>query len=103
MSLFDGWSDEAVLDVIGERMREIRLNRNESQSDLAARAGVSVETLRKLEDGRNVSLTTFIKVLRPLDMLDRLDQVIPEQGPSPIQLLELQGRRRQRASGSRRG
>jgi transcriptional regulator with XRE-family HTH domain len=103
MGVFDGWSDEAVLVELGERARQMRLNRDESQSELAARAGVSVETIRKLEDGRNVSMTTLIKVLRALGILDRLDQVVPEVGPSPIQLLEMQGRRRQRASGSRRG
>jgi transcriptional regulator with XRE-family HTH domain len=103
MSVFDGWSDEAVLTELGDRARQMRLNRNESQSDLAARAGVSVETIRKLEDGRNVSLTTFIKVVRALGALDGLDRVLPELGPSPIQLLEMQGRRRQRASGSRHG
>lgn len=103
MGVFDGWSDEAVLVELGERVRQMRLNRDESQSELAARAGVSVETIRKLEDGRNVSMTTLIKVLRALGILDRLDQVVPEMGPSPIQLLEMQGRRRQRASGSRRG
>ena len=103
MSSFQGWSDEAVLDVIGERVRQIRLNRNETQGDLAEQAGVSVETVRKLEDGGNVSLTTLIRLLRALGMLDGIDTLIPEPGLSPIQLLELEGRRRQRASGSRRG
>lgn len=90
-----------MLDELGERLRNTRLNRDQSQAELADRAGVSVETVRKLEDGRNVSLTTLVKVLRALGRLDAFDGLIPEPGLSPIQLLEMQGRRRQRASGSR--
>lgn len=103
MTRFEGWSEQAVIAEIGARLRQTRLNRDESQAELAERAGVSVETVRKLEDGRNVSLTTLIKLMRALGLVDRLDSLIPEPGLSPIQLLELQGRRRRRASGSRGG
>lgn len=103
MGTFDGWSDDAILHEIGERARQTRLNRNESQAEIADRAGISVETVRKLEDGNNVSLTTLIKLMRALRILDHVDGLIPAPGLSPMQLLELQGKRRRRASGSRRG
>jgi transcriptional regulator with XRE-family HTH domain len=45
-----GDCQEAVA-VLGHRLRQARLNRNESQSVFAARIGVSVPTLSKMEAG----------------------------------------------------
>jgi transcriptional regulator with XRE-family HTH domain len=42
------------------------------QSELAERCGVSLSTVHGLENGRNVTLDTFISVLRELREFDAL-------------------------------
>lgn len=43
-------------------------------------------------------LSLFLRVLRQLDLLERLDLLLPEPQPSPLALLELQKAGRKRAS-----
>lgn len=98
--MFEGWTDEAILDELGERLRRERLNRNLTRENLAERAGVSVKTIHNLETGGGPSLTTVIRVMRGLGLVERLDALVPKPSLSPMELLKLEGNRRQRASGS---
>ncbi|WP_031525722.1 helix-turn-helix domain-containing protein [Streptomyces sp. NRRL F-5123] len=54
---------------IGDRVVELRLRRNFTQEELAHEAGVSVDVVRKLEQGRRTSarLTTINALARALD------------------------------------
>lgn len=45
-----------------------------------------------------VSLENLIAILMTLDLLDHLNSFLPEQPFSPVQLLKLRGKVRQRAS-----
>ena len=97
----EGWSDEAILREMGERLRTERLNRNLTVDEVATRAGVSPVTMYKVESGANHSLKTLLRILRALNLLNRVDALLPDVGVSPIQLAALRGKQRQRASGSR--
>lgn len=94
-------TDDAVLAEIGRRLARTRLERNLTQAQLAHEAGLAPLTVLRLERGEAVRLPSLIRVLRALDLLDVLDRLIPEPAPSPIELVKLEGRRRQRASGAR--
>ncbi len=98
---FESWTDEAVLGEIGARIQTERLNRNLTAQEVADHAGVSPATVSKVERGRNHSLKTLLRILRALGLLDRVEALLPDQGPSPIQLAKLRGKRRRRATGSR--
>lgn len=78
----------------------MRLRKNRTQEEVAARAAISVGTLKALETGKG-KLETFIAVLRELGALDNLASFIPEPAVSPLQLAQRQGRPRRRASGQR--
>ena len=92
-------TDEAILSELGGRLAEARLARNLTQSQLAAQAGVSKNTVQRLESGSVATqLSGFIRVCRVLDVLDRFEVLVPEPAPSPVEQLKLRGRRRQRAS-----
>lgn len=64
---------------LGERLRAARLRRRMTQATLAARADVSLPTLRKLEQGEgSVSLATLLRALEVLDLERDLDLVAKE-------------------------
>jgi putative transcriptional regulator len=101
MRIEDQNSDDAVLKEVGARLSRTRLERNVSQAQLADEAGLSKTTIERLEAGRSVKLESFVRILRALDQLELLNQLLPEPLPSPIQRVRLQGKRRQRATGKR--
>lgn len=92
-------TDEAVLEELGQRLRRTRLERDLSQAALADEAGVERKAVQRIEAGESVRIVSFVRVLRALGLLDALDRLVPEPAPSPIELLKLHGRQRQRASG----
>jgi transcriptional regulator with XRE-family HTH domain len=69
-----------------------------AQRELADEAGVGRPAVQRIESGEPVNVITLLRVLRALGLLDMLDRLVPEPLPSPMQLLALQGKRRQRAS-----
>jgi len=80
-----GYSNLQIRMELGKCMQRKRLNLNLQQSDLAERCGISLSTIHGLENGRNVSLDTFIVVLRELREFDALyvsflrpDPIAPE-------------------------
>lgn len=94
-------TDETVLAELGRRVAQTRLERNLSQAELGAAAGVGLATVQRLERGDSIALTLFVRVLRALDLLKSLDRAVPEPLPSPLEQLKLHGRRRRRAGHSR--
>jgi transcriptional regulator with XRE-family HTH domain len=64
---------EAVLAELGRRMADRRLDRGLTQEQMAARAGIGRATLQRLEAGGSIQLTSVVKLLRALDLLDALD------------------------------
>lgn len=99
---FEAMSEGALLEELGRRLQAQRLNANLSQAEVAHKAGVSRRGLQNLESGRVCTLSLLIRVLRALGKLQQLEALVPETGPSPIQLAKLKGRERQRASGRRK-
>jgi transcriptional regulator with XRE-family HTH domain len=91
-------SDEATLAELGERIARMRLNRNLTQADLAAEAGVSLRTLQRLEGGESTQLVNLIRTLRALALLDNLDALVPAPAASPLQQVRTGGKERRRAS-----
>ena len=67
------------LQKLGVRLRSERLRRNESQAIFAARIGVSVPTLRKIELGdSSVSVGYWVSALDAIDRAGDLEKVLSE-------------------------
>ena len=95
-------TDAALLELIGQRLLQLRLARNLTQQQLAEQAGLGLRTVQRLELGAAATqLSGFLRVCRVLGVLDRFDLLLPEAAPSPLEQLKLQGRQRRRASGGR--
>jgi transcriptional regulator with XRE-family HTH domain len=91
-------TDETVLAELGARLARTRLEANITQGQLAAEAGVGLATLERMEAGQTTKLSSFIRVLRALGLLDALDRLVPEPTPSPLERLKLRGKQRRRAA-----
>lgn len=102
MKIASSLTDDAVLRELGARLEGVRLGANLTQAQLAAQAGVSKRTVERLEAGVVAAqLSALLRVCRALGLLERLDLLVPEPGPSPVALLKLKRRSRKRASGRR--
>ena len=96
-------TDEALLRELGERITAARLARNLTQAALAAQAGISKRTVERLEAGAVAAqLSALIRICRVLGLVERFELLLPETAPGPLAQLELQNRRRQRASRTRK-
>lgn len=98
---FHSLSDQAVARILGERLAQLRLERNFTQQYMADEIGLSRLSYRKLEQGEG-KLVNFIAALRVLGRLEALEQVLPDEPFSPVELLKLQGKKRQRARSATR-
>ena len=101
MHLDELMTDSAVLAELGRRLARHRLERNWTQAELAAEAGVGQATVQRAERGESVQMTSMIKLLRTLELLGGLDLAVPESIDLPIAQLEREQRKlRRRASGA---
>jgi transcriptional regulator with XRE-family HTH domain len=69
---------------IGKNLRTLRIDKNLDQTTVAARAGISVRSLRNLESRDGSSLRTLILVLRVLGREAWFDTVAPTPTINPI-------------------
>jgi transcriptional regulator with XRE-family HTH domain len=81
----------------GQQLRDLRLRRNIDQRQLAEQAGVALNAVKNLENGRGATLTSLVKVLRNLGRADWLETLSPSVAISPMQMLKAK-QPRQRAS-----
>lgn len=89
--------DSEVMEEIGRRIRELRLQQNLGQVELATRAHLSPTTVKNTERGRDPRLSTIVRILRVLGRVEALDAFLPSPTVSPLALLKTKGRPRERA------
>ena len=97
MKIINQFTDDAILSEIGRRITQRRIDFKLTQAELAKKSGVSKSTVERIEAGASVQLSNFIRVFRVLDLLDKLDSIIPEVGSRPIDLLKQTRKSRVRA------
>lgn len=69
--------------LIGDRIRQYRINAGLSQRDLEDESGVSVRSISRLEQGASVQLESLIKILFALNLEGNIDLLIPDQTKRP--------------------
>ena len=94
-------TDQSVLEEIGERLAQRRIEMGLTQAHLATQAGVGRATVERLEAGHSTQMSSFVRILRVLGLLEGFIGLVPEPGPGPMDLLKKRPKLRQRASRAR--
>jgi len=102
MTIYTLMSTEVVLQEIGQRLAQRRVELELTQAALATQAGIAKRTVERVEAGLSTQTSNLIRIFRILGLLDGLVTLIPETGPRPLDLLKLKGKQRQRASSKKR-
>lgn len=87
-------SNLAILAEIGNRLKEYRIRKNLQQKEIAENAGISLDTVIRMERGSSITTEKFLRILRVLDMLENLEEFIPDPPLSPILMRKLKGKKR---------
>jgi transcriptional regulator with XRE-family HTH domain len=94
-------SDDAVLKEIGQRLAARRVQREQTQAELAREAGVSPSTVTRIEAGKSAEFASIVRLVRALGLLANFDALIPEAEPTPMERLAFADKRRQRVRRSK--
>ena len=79
---------EEVLRELGQRLRAQRMARLITQQELAARAGVALGAVKKLETSGASTLNTFVRVIQALSLTDELAGILQIKASSSIAEME---------------
>ena len=98
-------TDLDVAKRIGANLKSLRLRQNVTQSNLAESAGVSLSTLKKIENGDICSFDSFLRLLRTLRKLDVLQPLVEEEQLTPNEYWEFinNAKRKERKRAGRTG
>ena len=88
---------EAILKELGHRLGQRRLDLGLSQAEVARLAGLGKRTVERIEAGTDSQASTLLRLLRVLDLMDGVENLVPEVGIRPMDLLKLKGKERRRA------
>ncbi len=85
MADFYEYSTPELVRLLGERFKEYRMRCNLTQKEVADQSGIGLTTIYKFESGTacNLSLSTFILLLKVVGQVNALDDVMPELPESP--------------------
>ncbi len=102
MKITNQLSEKAVLEELAQRLLRHRVALNLTQEEAAESSGMAKRTLERIESGKDFRVSSLIKLLKTLNMLEALDELILPEQTSPIQLLEMRKGKRKRASTARK-
>ena len=92
---------EAVLQELGRRLARRRLDLGITQAEAAEQAGLGKRTVERIEAGGDTQMSTIVRLLRVLELMEEVERLVPETGPRPMELLKLKGKERRRAASKR--
>jgi len=100
-TITDYMTNDEIMRLLGERIRSRRLARNIPVDQLADKAGLNRKTIMDLEAGKDVRLSSLVKLLRGLNTLASLEAAFPDILPGG-ESISSRGQPRVKASGAKR-
>lgn len=91
-------TDEALIGEFGSKIKQVRLRRNLTQTELALESGVAKRTIERFEKGASIQVTSLVRILRVLGLVDILLKLIPNEENNPMAQLVGEKKTRYRAS-----
>ena len=91
------YSAPELVRMLGERFKEYRMRADMTQKEVAEQAGLAPITVHKFENGTalNVTLPTFLLLLKAVGCIQQLDDLLPELPTDPY-LLDSRNKKVQR-------
>ncbi len=85
MADFYEYSTPELVRLLGSRFKEYRMRCNLTQREVAEQSGIGLTTIHKFENGTagNLSLSTFLLLLKVIGQINSLDDLLPELPDSP--------------------
>ena len=78
-------SDKELATELGRRIRAYRIAKRISQKNLATKAGVHENTLRSLEHGGDVTVSSLIAVVRALGERTSIENLLTNPPPQSLE------------------
>lgn len=74
------YSTPELINILGQRFKDYRLRSEMTQKDVAEQSGITVNTIHKFENGKagNISLGTFLLLMKAIGCIEQLDEIMPE-------------------------
>ncbi|MDO4497296.1 MAG: helix-turn-helix transcriptional regulator [Bacteroidales bacterium] len=84
------YSIPELIRLLGARFKDYRLRSNMTQKEVSEQSGITITTIHKFENGvtGNMSLSTFLLLMKAIGQLDALDELLPELPPSAYLMKE---------------
>ena len=91
------YSIPELVKLLGTRFKNYRMRSNMTQKDVAEQSGLTVNTIHKFENGTvpNMSLGTFLLLMKAIGCINGLDELMPEL-PESAYLIKNSGKKVQR-------
>ena len=85
MEDYSEYSMTELVRLLGSRFKDYRLRANMTQKEVAEMSGLSMMTIHRFENGtvKNISLSSFLLLLKAVGSINDLHELMPEQPESP--------------------
>lgn len=85
MNDYSEYSAPELVRMLGVRFKDYRLRANMTQKETAEVTGLTIPTIQRFENGlsNNISLGTFLLLMKAVGCINDLDKLMPEQPESP--------------------
>lgn len=85
MNDYSEYSAPELVRMLGIRFKDYRLRANMTQKEIAEATGLTIPTIQRFENGlsNNISLGTFLLLMKAVGCINDLDELMPEQPESP--------------------
>ncbi len=84
-------TNQDIIRLLAQRIKEYRLAARLSQKEMAEKSGVGLATISHFEQGvmQNMTLNNYISLMRVVGMEERIIQLLPELPMPPIALKKI--------------
>ena len=83
MKINSNLQDKAIAMELSQRFKQYRIAYPMTRAELAEKSMVSVGTIARFENGSDIGMRNLIKLLKALDLEEKLDMLIPDPRERP--------------------